>query len=786
MKRVLIALVTAAVMLGSLQNTAIADRSGIVIEAQASEGSAYESEVRKIFSGMNKGWTREEKLLYLHDYLVTHTEYDRTYSRYSAYDAIVGHKAVCQGYAEAYADLAKRAGIECQVITSRANNHAWNAVNLSNKWYYVDCTFDDPIGPSDPMFCKHNNFLRNEAGMRDNGHIGHDWVIGHWGSNVNGKYTSKTYENAHWRNAPNRPFTFLTKGVAYYVQSEKAIYSYNCNRGKVKKLVKDDMLSSSATLANVGDEIYVNGEYELFCLKKNAGKLALVHELSDAERMSGVIAGLEITGKELRYDIGSADFAYFDKATVNMSGYLDTTKAKEIVQSSIELDKDLIKLTDAATSEKIKATTKGIKSVTWTTDNKAVATVSNGTVTAVGNGTCRITAKGNGVSASCIVRVQLLEPEPEPEPEETDEDAGQDDVTGDDGGQDLDNTDNPAGSDNTDGTIPKEEPKEEVIPDTTWQQDFREHYIMNGRLVVYNYKGGAKDLVVPARAVVKGKEYEVSISGTLVDGSLSGVSDTVETISFEKGVKIENCYNVAKNCKKLRSIDLQGCDASSVAYAFNFASQCPKLEKVSLKGLDLSSWYAFSMFSDCPKLSVIVAPRYFNPSGTGNLGGEWRTKGKNGWSTEGFSYLRDVPANTTIYKYSVTVKKNTKFAKGGITYKITDASSHRVSAVKITGKKAVIPDSVVYNGTRYLVTGIGAKAAQNNKALKSLSIGAGVTSIGNSAFDGCTGLKTIKVTSGVISKMGKNAFGKVSAKLVTPADRRTYYNVLWKNAGYKG
>lgn len=48
----------------------------------------------------------------------------------------------------------------------------------------------------------------------------------------------------------------------------------------------------------------------------------------------------------------------------------------------------------------------GDKSVTWTSDDPSVATVSNGTVTAVGEGSCNITATtSNGVSESCIVFV---------------------------------------------------------------------------------------------------------------------------------------------------------------------------------------------------------------------------------------------------------------------------------------------------------------------------------------------------------------------------------------------
>lgn len=55
------------------------------------------------------------------------------------------------------------------------------------------------------------------------------------------------------------------------------------------------------------------------------------------------------------------------------------------------------------------------KSVTWTTSNSGVATVSGGVVTAVAAGTATITASAGGYSATCEVTVTAA-PEPEPEP----------------------------------------------------------------------------------------------------------------------------------------------------------------------------------------------------------------------------------------------------------------------------------------------------------------------------------------------------------------------------------
>lgn len=53
-------------------------------------------------------------------------------------------KTVCAGYAQLFALLCGRAGIECVTVTSPG--HAWNKVRMGNVWYNVDCTWDDCRG----------------------------------------------------------------------------------------------------------------------------------------------------------------------------------------------------------------------------------------------------------------------------------------------------------------------------------------------------------------------------------------------------------------------------------------------------------------------------------------------------------------------------------------------------------------------------------------------------------------------------------------------------------------
>ena len=69
----------------------------------------------------------------------------------------------------------------------------------------------------------------------------------------------------------------------------------------------------------------------------------------------------------------------------------------------------------------------------------------------------------------------------------------------------------------------------------------------------------------------------------------------------------------------------------------------------------------------------------------------------------------------------------------------------------------VIPNSINCCGKEYLVTSIGESAFEGCTGLTSVTIPSTVTSIGNSAFKGCTGLTSVTIPSSVTS-IGNSAF----------------------------
>ncbi|MEI6578034.1 MAG: transglutaminase domain-containing protein [Eubacteriales bacterium] len=94
-----------------------------------------------------------ETELFIHDYIVNNCSYSNTNEDEStAYGALIGKKAACEGYSKAAKVLLDMAGIECYVVSGMSNNfqgheedHMWNIVKINNQYYHLDLTWDDPI-----------------------------------------------------------------------------------------------------------------------------------------------------------------------------------------------------------------------------------------------------------------------------------------------------------------------------------------------------------------------------------------------------------------------------------------------------------------------------------------------------------------------------------------------------------------------------------------------------------------------------------------------------------------
>lgn len=102
-----------------------------------------------------EGMSAAEKARFFHDILAARCEYDQTLSRSRAYDCLMGGSSVCNGYAAAFYNLCRAAGLEAGYIAGMAEAdgakifHAWNRVRMEDgQWLYYDVTWDDGTGSS--------------------------------------------------------------------------------------------------------------------------------------------------------------------------------------------------------------------------------------------------------------------------------------------------------------------------------------------------------------------------------------------------------------------------------------------------------------------------------------------------------------------------------------------------------------------------------------------------------------------------------------------------------------
>lgn len=124
---------------------------------------------RKVKEILNRldldGKSKYRKIKMIHDYVVKYLTYSHNGSYpYTAYGAVTDRNVVCQGYAQLTYKLLTEAGIQCRSVIGKSysdgkiDDHVWNVVKLKGKWYYLDTTWDDPVGNGNMLI--HDYFLK--------------------------------------------------------------------------------------------------------------------------------------------------------------------------------------------------------------------------------------------------------------------------------------------------------------------------------------------------------------------------------------------------------------------------------------------------------------------------------------------------------------------------------------------------------------------------------------------------------------------------------------------------
>ena len=331
-----------------------------------------------------------EKEALIHDAIIDNVTYyqgyrtaDNYHPCFTAYGALVEGDAVCDGYAQAFAYVLQAVGIDAIVVTGGAggseseasqdgNGHAWNMVRFGsspNTWYEVDATWDDDGDASD-VINRHNYFNLTTDDMQ---------------------------KGAHWRVAPfsGQLITDQAAGTEYKFENLYPAHS---------DWFTYDVPTSLKT--NINSAALLTGESvtATATLTPSDTRNKFVKWITSDPLVADVDNGV-ITG------VGSGTATITAVAGSNMSARAEIKVTVKTAVTGLTLSSTDV---DMKAGETIVITPDAIPaaddndSCTWTSSNTAVATVDNGTVTAVSPGSAIITATSTinpAVSATCSICV---------------------------------------------------------------------------------------------------------------------------------------------------------------------------------------------------------------------------------------------------------------------------------------------------------------------------------------------------------------------------------------------
>ncbi len=182
----------------------------------------------RLTEGITPDMPEALKVLLVHDRLITHCHYSEDYDNengryadddYNAYGALVGGKAICQGYTLGLSYLLDYVGINSYTCASDILLHAWNIVIVDGEKYHVDATWDDPLFDI-PGKVGHWNLLSSSDKLYAS------YPTAHNADDYDVSPVSVLYNNRSWYGSQSQ-FCLLNGELYYIDNTAAALCSYD-------------------------------------------------------------------------------------------------------------------------------------------------------------------------------------------------------------------------------------------------------------------------------------------------------------------------------------------------------------------------------------------------------------------------------------------------------------------------------------------------------------------------------------------------------------------------------
>lgn len=122
---------------------------------EVQSAQAYMENIRKQVTEQIAKDDTYTKIGRIHNWLIENLTYEDSGNykeQHTIYGALKNRKVVCEGYAKTFKYLLDASNVPCVLVSGTGTNsqgqnesHAWNYVQIEDKWYAVDVTWDDPV-----------------------------------------------------------------------------------------------------------------------------------------------------------------------------------------------------------------------------------------------------------------------------------------------------------------------------------------------------------------------------------------------------------------------------------------------------------------------------------------------------------------------------------------------------------------------------------------------------------------------------------------------------------------